>query len=132
MGTQRRGLETGDWATHRDGRESGPQSMSSFWWVTATGFEKFFSLFTGFPSLLAIRIERRNTVERALFRIVIEISRQKNRTGFGKLDEKHLMAGGVTRSKFQYDRTIAKDVMIRILHDGRFHRDFRSTREGAL
>jgi len=26
MGTQRRGLETGDWATHRDGRESGPQA----------------------------------------------------------------------------------------------------------
>src|SRR5262245_22104097 len=48
-------------------------------------FHEFFDHLAALRSLLLVGVEGRNFLQRDLLRIVIEIARQKNVTGFGKL-----------------------------------------------
>ena len=53
-----------------------------------------------FARLIGIHVEAGNDPQAALFRIMIQVSRKQNRTGFRELQKQRLMAGRVTRREF--------------------------------
>src|SRR5678815_3906143 len=81
------------------------------------GFQKLFSLLSRFTSLFAVGIESGYTIECALLRIVVEISSEQNRSGFGEFEKEHLMTGCVPGRIFQDDGPITEHIMIGTLHE---------------
>src|SRR5947207_1538778 len=67
---------------------------------------------TALRSLFLIEVKTGNNLQFELLGIMIEIARQKNRSGFGELQEQRLVSGCMARREFEHDGAVAEDVMV--------------------
>ena len=80
--------------------------------LRAGGLQKLVEGGSGGACLLGVELERRDAIERALFRIVVEIAAQHDASGFGKLHVQHLMSGRMPGSRLDDDGAVAEDVVV--------------------
>src|SRR5215510_12110207 len=62
--------------------------------------------------LLLVEVETRNNLQFQFFGIVIEIARQKNGSGFGKLQEQRLMSRRMARCEFDHHGAVTEHVVV--------------------
>src|SRR5260370_32454930 len=82
-------------------------------------FHEFFDLLAALGGLLLVGVERRNFLERNLFRIVIEIARQQDVPGVGELEIQGLVPGCMSGRGLDDHRAVAKHIMILAIQQNR-------------
>src|SRR5215831_13081091 len=70
--------------------------------------------------LIFIDVEGRNPLVRNLLWIVVQISGEQDRTGFGEFQKQRLMPGRVSGSELDHNGTIAEHIAILTFQQDRF------------
>src|SRR5262245_11145419 len=85
--------------------------------LRAAGFQESFEILPAFTREVSVKVEGWDAIERALFGIVIEVSRKHHRSGLCEFQEQHLMARSMAWSELDDDGSVAENIVIGALHE---------------